>query len=103
MCECVPVHTHMYIWKEPFGVENGGVGGGVFDLRGQKRTQAGEQGQTNSTCSCIKACLSCGTSYHMGHKSCVEWENVLPSRAFTNTWSPLLNPAGFATKLTLRI
>ena len=105
MGRCVKVYqcTHMYIWKEPIGAANWGGGCGVFDLRGQKRTQAGEQGQTNSICSCIKAYLSCGTPYHMGHKSCVEWENVLPGRAYTNTWGPPLNPAGFATKLNLRI
>ena len=36
-------------------------GGGGVDFKGQKRTHAWEQGQTNSTYSCLKACLSCGT------------------------------------------
>lgn len=99
---CASAHT-CTSEKNQLGQQIEGGGCSVFDLRGQKRTQAGEQGQTNSICSCIKAYLSGGTPYHMGHKSCVEWENVLPGRACTNTWGPLLNPAGFATKLILRI
>ena len=42
------------------------------------------------------------TGYHMGGKSCVEWKNVLPCWGFTTTRGTLLNPASFATKLTLR-
>ena len=49
---CVCMHMHEYMWKEPYWADNG-----VFDPRGPKRTQAGEQGQTNGNGSCIKARL----------------------------------------------
>ena len=76
VCVCVFVcmHAREYMQKEPFGAENR-----VFRSRGQKKAQAGEQGQATRKDSWACPFLwDSVTDNQIGPRSSVEWGNIFP-------------------------
>ena len=76
VCVCVFVcmHAREYMQKEPFGAENR-----VFRSSGQKKAQAGEQGQATRKDSWACPFLwDSVTDNQIGPRSSVEWGNIFP-------------------------
>lgn len=90
---CVPAHG--YVCKEPFWADDGGWGWYLtLEVRRGLRL-----GQASRNSSCLSMRFLWGPGLAPGHL----WNGKMGSRlGLSPTWSPLLTPAGSATKLTLR-